>query len=185
MLPEPEIGKNICKLRKSKKFTLDDLAKLSGFSKGYLSKVENSDKAPPVSTMINIAKSLGVGISELFGEAQKSVSFTLVKRDERPVMARDGTRFGYSYETLAHSYSNKHMEPYILTIPEGIQENPLFQHKGEEMMMILEGNMRFLHGENEYLLEEGDCIYFDSGVPHRGFSVTGEQVKCLIVIYKP
>ena len=81
----------------------------------------------------------------------------MVKRDERPIMARDGTRFGYFYETLAHNYPYKHMEPYILTIPRAIQKSPLFQHEGEEMMMILEGTMRFLHGEKEYILEQGDC----------------------------
>ena len=100
-------------------------------------------------------------------------------------MARDGTVFGYSYETLAHKYPHKHMEPNILTIPANISKSPLFQHKGEEMLMMLQGSMKFLHDENEYLLEEGDCIYFDSGRPHRGIAIGDEEVLCLIVIYTP
>jgi len=50
--------------------TLRQLAKKSGFTQGYLSKVENSDKAPPVSTRIRLARVLEVGISDLFGETE-------------------------------------------------------------------------------------------------------------------
>ncbi len=185
MLPESEIGDKIRRLRKNKEMTLDQLAVKCSVTKGYLSKVENSDKAPPVSTLINIAAGLGVGISEIFGEDQVDPSLTLVKKKDRLIMARDGTRFGYSYETLAHSYPRKHMEPYILTIPKDIEQHPLFQHKGEEMLMVLKGNLRFLHGNQDYKMAEGDSIYFDSGIPHRGFVVGDVPVKCLIVIYNP
>jgi len=185
MLPESKIGANIRKIRKSKRLTLEELASKSGISKGYLSKVENSDKAPPVSTLINIAKSLGVAISDIFGESGETKSFSIVKKNGRQVMARNGTIFGYSYETLAHNYPNKNMEPYVLTIPANISKNPLFQHKGEEMLLMLKGTMNFVHGENEHFLEEGDCIYFDSGIPHRGIPTGDEEVICLIVIFTP
>ena len=117
MLPEGEIGKNLRNIRKLKELTLEELAHKSGFSKGYLSKLENSDKAPPVSTLINLAKALGVKVSTLFGEDRQPTSLSLVRKSERMLMARNGARFGYSYETLAHTYLGKAMEPYILTIP--------------------------------------------------------------------
>jgi transcriptional regulator with XRE-family HTH domain len=182
VLPEHEIGKNVRMMRKLKELTLEDLAQRTGFTKGYLSKVENSDKAPPVSTLLNIAKALEVSVSELFGESREPTSLSLVKKDERLQMARNGTRFGYSYETLAHKYPNKKMEPYILTIPPDIEEHPLFEHPGEELLFVLKGSLKFLHGDNEYLLEKGDCLYFDSGIPHRGFALRGGEVKILIVI---
>jgi len=185
MLPESEIGVNIRKIRKSKGLTLDRLARTSGISKGYLSKVENSDKAPPVSTLINIAKSLGVSISDILGESGEIKTFSLVKKNERQVIARDGTVFGYSYETLAHNYPHKHIEPYILTIPSNISKSPLFQHEGEEMLLVLKGTLNFVHGGNEFFLEKGDCIYFDSSITHQGIPIGGEEVICLIAIYTP
>jgi len=185
MLPEHEIGKNIRMIRKLKELTLEDLAGKTGFTKGYLSKVENSEKAPPVSTLLNIARAMDVNMSALFGEGHEPTSLSLVKRNERQQMARNGTTFGYSYETLAHKYPDKKMEPYILTIPPEIEKSPLFQHQGEELLFVLQGVVRFLHGENEYLLEEGDCIYFDSGIGHRGFAVGGREAKVLMVILGP
>ncbi|MCF8082591.1 MAG: XRE family transcriptional regulator [Deltaproteobacteria bacterium] len=165
--------------------TLEDIAQESGYSRGYLSKVEHSHKAPPVSTLLNISKALNVTVSEILGEVQEQPSFSLVRKGERQLMARGATMFGYSYETLAHKYPKKHMEPYILTIPNDVKESPLFEHKGEEMIMVLKGRMKFFHAENEYLVHEGDCIYFDSGIPHRGISVGGDELKILIVIYSP
>ncbi len=78
MFPEHEIGKNIRMIRKLKELTLEDLAKKTGFTKGYLSKVENSEKAPPVSTLLNIARVMGVSMSKLFGEGHEQTSLSLV-----------------------------------------------------------------------------------------------------------
>ena len=185
MLPESEIGKTIRKFRTSVGLTLDELAEKTGFTKGYLSKVENSPKAPPVSTLINISGALGTTISQIVGEGLESVTASLVRKDERHTMARGGSEFGYAYETLAHKFANKTMDPYILTIPPGIEEHPLFQHKGEEIFMVMSGRVKFFHDGNEYMIEEGDCFYFDSTLPHRGFAQDGREAKCLIVIYTP
>ena len=64
---EKEIGKRIREIRSSKRMTLEILGKETGFTKGYLSRVENSEKAPPVSTLIIIAKALQVNLSEILG----------------------------------------------------------------------------------------------------------------------
>ena len=185
MLKEKEIGKNIRSLRKAAGLSLEAFAKQTGLSKGYLSKLENSDKSPPVSTLIVIADTLGVSLSELFGEGQEKISASLVKVDERQPMARSGTNFGYSYETLAHNYPNKSMEPYILTIPAKNKKSAVFKHKGEEMMLVTQGTMHFTHGTDEYLVEPGDCIYFDSSIEHYGVAVGDQDVKCLMVIFVP
>lgn len=181
MLSEDKLGMRIREIRKAKGLSLDKLAQKTGFTKGYLSKVENSDKAPPISTLIVLAEALDTTMSDLFGEEVSHSACLLVKKDQRRLMARDGTVFGYSYETLAHTYLNKHMEPYILTIP-AQSTSAVFQHKGEEMLLVIQGSMRFSHGDQEFLVEEGDCIYFDSGIPHYGLAMNGQDVKCVMVI---
>lgn len=185
MLPEDKLGGRIRELRQARGLSLDKLAKQTGYTKGYLSKVENSDKAPPISTLIVLAEALGTTMSELFGEGPAHSACSLVKKDQRLLMARGGTAFGYSYETLAHGYLHKRMEPYILTIPAKGAKNAVFQHKGEEMMLVIQGTMHFTHGDQEYVVEEGDCIYFDSGVPHLGVAMGDQDVKCVMVIFVP
>ena len=183
MISEKDIGQRIKEIRTSKGMTLENLAEKTGFTKGYLSKVENSEKSPPVSTLIRIAGALQVQLSEIFQENEGSDDFSLVRKSERKVMARNGSQFGYYYETLAHKFTDKSMDPYILTLPVDPEEVAIFQHEGEEILFQLQGKMQFFHGNQEHVLEKGDCIYFDASIPHYGVSLGGKPSKCLMVIY--
>lgn len=183
MIDEAGIGGKIKELRLQRGLNLQDFAAATGFTKGYLSKVENSQKSPPVSTLLTLAKALGVNISTLFSEEENKSTITLVKKSERKTMGRDGTAFGYSYEPLAHKFLQRRMDPYVLTLPVKPKRKAIFQHKGEELLMVMNGAMRFMYGDKEFIVEEGDCIYFDSSVPHFGSAIGSEPVKCLMVIY--
>jgi len=45
--------------------------------------------------------------------------------------------------------------------------------------------MKFIHGSKEHIVNEGDCVYFDSGIPHFGGSIGRKEVKCFMVICNP
>jgi len=182
---ESEIGRRIKASRINKKFTLEQLANQTGFTRGYLSRIEKSEKSPPLSTLGIIARVLGITISFLVGEEEQQTPIGIVKKGERPLIARDGSAFGYSYESIAHKFPNKKMEPFVLTLPVNLKKKTIFQHEGEEILFVLEGTMKFFHGNKEYIVEEGDCLYFDSGFPHFGESLGRKEVKCFMVIYTP
>jgi transcriptional regulator with XRE-family HTH domain len=183
MIIEAEIGKRIHQYRLQNNFTLQELADKTGYSKGYLSKVEKSGKAPPVATLSVIARELGVSVSVILGEETIDDSICLVRENERMLMAKTGEEFGYAYEALANPYPNKHMEPFILTYPSDDALQHIFQHDGQEMLFVLQGKMRFKYGNSEFVLDKGDCIYFDSSVAHTGEPIGEEPLKTLIVIY--
>jgi transcriptional regulator with XRE-family HTH domain len=183
MIIEAEIGKRIHQYRLQNRFTLQELADKTGYSKGYLSKVEKSGKAPPVATLSVIARELGVSVSVILGEETIDDSICLVRENERMLMAKTGEEFGYAYEALANPYPNKHMEPFILTYPSDEALKHTFQHDGQEMLFVLQGKMRFKYGNKEFVLDKGDCIYFDSSVAHTGEPLGGQPLKTLIVLY--
>ncbi len=185
LINESEIGRRIKASRINKKFTLEQLANQTGFTRGYLSRIEKSEKSPPLSTLGIIARVLGITISFLVGEEEQQTSFGIVKERERPLVARDGAALDYSYEAVAHTFRNKKMEPFILTVPLKPRKKTIHQHEGQELLFVLEGTMKFLHGNREYIVEEGDCIYFDSSFPHFGESVGRKEAKCFMVIYAP
>jgi transcriptional regulator with XRE-family HTH domain len=184
LINESEIGRRIKASRINKRFTLEQLAKQTGFTKGYLSRIEKSEKSPPLSTLGIIARVLGITISFLVGEEEQQTSFGIVKKGERPLVVR-GNALDYSYEAVAHTFPNKKMEPFILTLPLKPKKKTIHQHEGEELLFVLEGAMKFLLGNREYSLEEGDCIYFDSSLPHFGESAGRKETKCFMVIYTP
>jgi len=183
MINETEIGKRIREFRLKKNFTLQELADKTGYSKGYLSKVEKSEKAPPVATLSVIARELGISVSVILGEETKNDSICLVRQNERTLMAETGEEFGYAYEALANPYPNKHMEPFVLSYSSDDTLKHIFQHDGEEMLFVLQGQMRFKYRNNEFILNKGDCLYFDSSVAHTGEPIGDETLKTLIVLY--
>jgi transcriptional regulator with XRE-family HTH domain len=183
VIVESEIGKRIKVFRAKKSITLDQLASQTGFTKGYLSKVEKSEKSPPVSTLGIIARALGVTISAILGEENPSVPFCLVKKGESPLISRDGNSSEYSYEAIAYKFPNKKMEPFILTLPVNPKKKNMYRHEGEELLFVLEGTMKFYCNNQEYIVEEEDCVYFDSSLPHFGESAGPKRVRCLMVLY--
>jgi transcriptional regulator with XRE-family HTH domain len=182
---EARIGKRIKSLRNEKKITLEKLAAQTGFTKGYLSRVEKSVKAPPVSTLAIIARILNVTISTLLGEETPPSSVCVVRKTERLEVVRDGSNNEYAYEALAHNFRNKIMEPFILTLPVRPKRRILYRHEGQEMLYVLEGTMKLRCGNEEIIAGEGDCVYFDSGIPHFGESISDKAVKCLMVASSP
>lgn len=75
-MDERSIAGNIKTLRLNKKMSLDELGKLTGLTKGYLSKIERSNKAPPLSTLNKIALTLGVELAYFLKEDTEKVKDT-------------------------------------------------------------------------------------------------------------
>lgn len=185
MLNEDQIGKRIKMLRLDRKFTQQELADVVGMTKSYLSKIENSDSSPPVSTLINIAKALGVKLDTFFNEQEPETIACVIRRDERQKIPRKGSPFGYTYEPLAHKYPKRHMEPYFVTIPPRKKFSSVFQHLGEECLIILEGEVELTIGKQNMTLEQGDSVYFDSSYPHAIRCKGLKAAHCVLVIYSP
>jgi transcriptional regulator with XRE-family HTH domain len=179
---EDQIGAVISRMRKERSITLQTLAMRSGLTKGYLSKIENGYKSPPVSTLSRIAQALGATLSDFFDHPKIPHSFAIVRRDERKPITRPGASSVYQYAAIAHSYGRKIMEPFVITFPPHSRSKSMMIHQGEEMLYVLKGRMRFVHGEKEYVCEEGDCLYFDSSIPHRGECLGNEETQVLMVM---
>lgn len=181
-MDEKLIVDRIRKMRLGKKITLESLAKMTGFTTGYLSRIENSENAPPISTLSKIAQALEVDITFLLAEhrADSELNMIIVRKDD-PKELIDRASYGYRFEALASKKVGKNMEPYIL-YPD-FEYSTVFQHNGEECFYVLEGQIEFMYGDERYVLEAGDFMYFDAHIPHAGISKNGKKAKVLIVIY--
>ena len=179
---EKRVVERIKETRLSLGLVLEELAKKTGFTKGYLSKVENSDKAPPVSTLTRIAQALGVNISTFFEEEipTVAVNYYISRQENRPTVSRLGSEQGYLYESLAAGFPKRLMDPYVVELPSKSQQTT-YQHNGQEMFFILEGSVRVIYGEIEFVLKQGDCCYFNSDIPHNSYSLENKPAKALMI----
>jgi quercetin dioxygenase-like cupin family protein len=58
-------------------------------------------------------------------------------------------------------------------------------HEGEEFIYVLSGEVEVLYGKDMYRLKTGDCIYYDSIVPHHVHSAGAAEARVLAVVYAP
>jgi transcriptional regulator with XRE-family HTH domain len=176
------IAKKIRRLRQRNKMTLEEMAKKTGFTKSYLSMIEVGKKSPPIATMSKIAKALQVDIAAFFEQKKPEDHISVVRKAKRQTVVRNGNIFGYRYDSLAQTKRYKKMEPFVITLPNRSIERGYFDHEGEELFYVLEGRINFLYGDKKITLEEGDCVYFDSGIPHRGEGAGNQVARALVVI---
>jgi len=182
-MDEKQISENIKKFRLNEQMSLGQLAKLSGLTKGYLSKIENSEKAPPFSTMIKIAKALNMDVNFFISansEVPEDIRMCIVRPNERKEIITKGTLNGYHYAALAYKKLGKNMEPYIVALP---FDEAVFSHEGEEFIYILEGTSEFVYDDKKQIVRKGDSIYIDSAIPHGGRSIGKKMAKALIITY--
>lgn len=183
---EQSIGQRLAALRARRGLTLERLAEVTGFTKGYLSKIENSRKVPPIGSLARIATALDADIAYFFQtrDAAARDAVSVVHRKDRQPVVRGGTAFGYDYATLAHDRRNKRMEPFLFSFPRRIDRHVHFRHEGEEFLFILSGKVEFEVNGERFILEEGDSVYFDSSLPHKGRALGG-TAKAIVVTYAP
>ena len=180
---ENQIGQKIRYLRKKTNITLDVLAKRTGVTKGYLSKIERGLQSPPIATLSKISRALDVEIADFFQTRTREARCALVRKDERKPVIREGSAYEYLYEAIAYKNHSKKMTPFVITLPPKAKNHTAFTHQGEEMIFVLEGVMEFWFDDERYIVGPGDCIYFDSQVPHLGQCAGEEETKALVVIY--
>ncbi len=164
------LGKRLKEIRLRKGLTQEALSARSGLTKSYVSLLEAGKKTPAISTLSDIAAALGTTLGELFESVEDSSAVAVVKRDERFQVARKGTPFGYVYESLSAHSRNRSMVPFIVTVlPQSKRKRKSveFQHAGEEFDFVLEGKIKYIIDGNDYVLEAGDSIYFDSSLRHQ------------------
>ena len=180
------IYQKIKQLRLKRKITIQDLSTKTGLTPGYLSKIENSEKPPPIPTLIKIAYALNVHISYFFeedGEAEHDPS--LIRQHERKEIIGDYTHLGYRYQAIIKNRANGTIKPFIIDLPGNSDpaKIPYNYHDGEEMIYVLQGKMTFYYGDEQYPVEEGDCLNFNPTVPHKVVAADENQtVKILSVL---
>lgn len=166
---EVAIGQEIRALRKHAGITVADLAEVSGISIGMLSKIENGLTSASLTTLNAVARALGTPISQLLRRFEEDRQAVQVKSGQGLATERRGSRAGHQYQllgVLGQNQSGVIVEPYMITLNDESDVFPTFQHEGLEYLYFIEGRVEYRHGQNTYLMEPGDSLYFDADAPH-------------------
>lgn len=185
---EVAIGREVRAFRHQAGMTVADLAKRTGLSIGMLSKIENGNISPSLSTLQSLSHALSVPLTSFFRRFEDVHEAVHTKSGEGVEMERRGTRAGHQYKLLGHIGANSsgvQVEPYLITLTSESDTFPTFQHEGIEMLYMLEGEVDYRHGHNIYRLQPGDTLFFDADAPHGPAEMHKLPARYLSVICYP
>lgn len=184
---DKKIGERIRALRKAKGWSLAELAEQSEISEATLYSIEGHLVSPPLGNLVSLARVFDVSMGEFFSDNGVSASCIVRKDDRKPVSrfnSSNGKGGGYSYKSLGHLKTNRHMEPFIVTLtPTEAGQVVPNQHIGEEILFVLEGQVEVKLLDQTEILNPGDSIYYDSTMPHVISCHGKEPATMLAVIY--
>jgi transcriptional regulator with XRE-family HTH domain len=166
---EMAIGHEVRAFRKKLGITVTDLASATGISLGMLSKIENGNISPSLTTLQALSRALGVPLTAFFRRFEERRNAMFVKAGEGVEIERRGTRAGHQYNLLGHIDNNSSgvvVEPYLITLTTESDIFPTFQHEGMEFLYMLDGEVTYRHGDQLYHMQPGDSLFFDADARH-------------------
>ena len=176
------VADRVKELRGILEIDADEMANYLNISKGQYERYENGEEDIPASELYEISGKLGVEMSILLtGETPRMHYFTVTRKGMGVSVER---RAQYKYQSLASNFINKKAEPFIVTVeprPENAEVHTN-SHPGQEFNYVLEGNLLFIIRDQEFMLNEGDSVYFDSSCDHAMVALNNKAARFLAII---
>ncbi|QSH42317.1 XRE family transcriptional regulator [Lentisphaerota bacterium ZTH] len=165
-----DLSQNIRKLRQEQGLTVEQLATQSGFSKGFISRLENFRVNPSLNALQKISTALGVKVGDLFHSELKCPLYTFGKLDEGNELSRDDNKkYGFKYLALAHPQIGRKLNPMIIEYTRGSIERDFMMHESDEFYVLLEGEVDFFVTDESGRkhMVAGDTVYLAANIPHK------------------
>ena len=173
------VGEKVRALRRQHNMRLVELAQRTGLSPALLSKIERGNSVPSVPSLCRIAAALDVKLSYFFPKPQTEPAVTRRKDRIRLPELADAKDSAYEFECLNFAVPQPQMYCYVAEFK--ATQKPRFHiHEGMEFLYVASGQLVLSLMDDQINLDQGDSVYFDSGVPH-SYRKTGSG-ECLGVV---
>jgi len=177
-----QIAARIKELREISGITLESAARKFNIPKETYEKYESGDIDIPVSFLYEIANNFNVELAAILtGENPRLHSYCLVRKGKGVSVER---RKQYKYQSLAYNFIHKKSEPFLVTVDPEPDDSPIHynSHPGQEFNYVIEGRLKVIINGYEVVLNEGDSLYFDSGIKHGMKALDNKSAKFLAII---
>lgn len=185
---EIAIGRQVRAFRKKRSITVAEMSQLTGISAGMLSKIENGNISPSLTTLNALSRALSVPLTAFFRGFEEEREAVHTKAGQGVETERAGTRAKHHYRLLGHLGSNSSgvmVEPYLITLTSESDVFKTFQHMGIETIYMLEGTLDYRHASEIFRLLPGDTLFFDADAPHGPERMLQFPIRYLSIISYP
>lgn len=187
---QKKLGRRVRVFREKKEMTREQLAEASGLTVDFLEALEERDLSPSLGPLFRISRALGERLGTFLDDAENADPL-IIRKDQRKeditMHSSSGKRETVRFHSLGRGKSDRRMEPFhVELLPEDAEAaSELSSHQGEEFLVVLKGRVKLLHGRDNYVLEPGDSLYFNSIVPHHVGCEGDEPAEIYAVLFFP
>ena len=176
-----QIADRLRGMREVLEISPDAAAATCAISKEQYLNFESGEVDIPVSILHRMSQKYNFDLTSLLtGEEPHMHSYTLTRKDKGIGVDR---RKDYKYQALAGNFQNRKADPFLVAVdPKENASVGFNSHPGQEFNYMIEGKLKFFIGSKEMILEPGDSIYFDSGLPHGMLALENKPAKFLAII---
>jgi quercetin dioxygenase-like cupin family protein/DNA-binding XRE family transcriptional regulator len=166
-----QIPGRIKELRDILEISAMDMARDIGIALETYQKYETGDLDIPISVLYKISAQLRVDATVLLtGEDPRMDTASVCRRGKGVRIERYP---GYEFSSLAYNFKGRTIEPLQVYLDPSKEAAAPVSHSGQEFNYVIEGKVKVTVGSREYILETGDSIYFDAGLPHGQAALEG------------
>ncbi len=176
-----QIAERLRGMREVLEISTDSAAMTCAVTKEQYLNFESGMSDIPVSILHRMAQSYNFDLTSLLtGEEPLMRSYTLTRKDKGVSVERQKA---YKYQALAGNFQNRKADPFMVSVEPKKEETVSFNsHPGQEFNYLIEGKLKIFIGSKEMILEPGDSIYFDSGLPHGMLAMDNKPAQFLAII---
>jgi len=176
------LGLSIRIARKRRGLTIQQVADISQLSISFISQVERGLVSPSVNSLQKISRALGLQIGGFFED--QSRTSRVIRAHERPRLIYPNRS---EEEYLLTPFRSKKLQVLYYRLKPGASsgEKPYTHDSDEECGIVLHGSLEVAVAGETYLLNAGDAITFESGLPHAWRNVGDKECEALWVVTPP
>lgn len=184
-----KVGQRIKTFMAEKEVDMDELVRRTELSPEFLHSVVEQNVYPSLGPLLKIARALEVRLGTFLDDqmskdplvmrqAERKNELSMLRGKDKPVDLK--------FYSLGKGKSDRHMEPfYVEILPESAEEKHLSSHEGEEFIVVQQGGLEVIYGDETYRLGEGDSIYYNSIIPHCVSCLGDTPAAIYAVLYIP
>ena len=180
-----QISNKLKEERKAKGVTLQRLADQAQVSKGLISQIENNRTIPSLLVLLNLIRSLDVNLDDFFSDLQEQsvADKVIVKRSEDYQSFEKEQAKGFTYRRImTRTVRNTPIDIVLLELKKGATRSHMVKTDAFEYKYLISGKVEYAIGQEKYVLEAGDSIYFDARLPHKPTNI-GDSEAVMLVLY--
>jgi transcriptional regulator with XRE-family HTH domain len=166
-----QVGARLKRLRTQRRLTLTAVAKATGISKSTMSRLETGQRRPTLELLLALSHAYRVPLDDLVAAPEVG--------DPR-IQLKPGRVKGRTVIPLTRQPDG--MQAWKIVIPTSKVTPEPRAHDGYEWIYVLSGHMRFVLGDQDWVLGPGEVASFDTKVPH-WFGSTGDEPAEILSIF--